>query len=394
MPLSVIVPTCGRPVALARCLEGIQAAREQLGPELCDVIVTDDSRDDASRRLVAERFPWVLWTAGPRRGPAANRNHGARSARGAWLVFVDDDCEPGAEWLGAFQCALRAGDVQVLEGRTVCPGAADSPFVERVDNPQGGTFWSCNLAIQRQTFESLGGFDEEFTEAGGEDMEFAWRLRQAGCASRFVPGAWVVHPPRRIGWRKIWWRTFLMRWMLLYRLKTRQSPPLAAGPWRVTGWLAKQQATELARATLHWATRFEVQRWRSRLFYLFWKWATFPLLFPYLVVWEHRFRRRLARGGTALAPSHEPHSGCSAATPGRSAGCLVRSVEALAVQGCNARAEQGAPLQEPRCRNRSERANGRAVSPHPCPFPQPAEVARRAGEGNSRGSMGPRRAKT
>ncbi len=302
--LSIIIPTCHRPAQLARCLAGVFAAAQRWTACSCEVIVTDDSRDERTRQVVESRFPCATWTRGPQRGPAANRNHGAREARGEWLVFVDDDCEPTPEWLGAFGTALTRQDVEVLEGRTLCPNAPDSPSVERVENLPGGVFWSCNLAICRTTFDWLGGFDEDFAEAGGEDMEFAWRLRRHGCRTAFVPDALVVHPPRRIGWRQIWWRTFLMRWMLLYRLKTRQSPPLGSGSLRVAGWLTGQQAVELLRATVHLATRFERRRWRTRLFYLGWKWLTFPVLFPYLVTWEFRFRkqcdRTLKEGSLAL----------------------------------------------------------------------------------------------
>ena len=71
MKFSVIIPTCHRPELLAQCLR-------RLADSEAEIIVTDDSRDDATRVLVERDFPRAHWTAGPRRGPAANRNHGAR----------------------------------------------------------------------------------------------------------------------------------------------------------------------------------------------------------------------------------------------------------------------------------------------------------------------------
>lgn len=300
---SVIVPTCHRPDFLAVCLERLAPGRQTLAACHYEVVVTDDSRNSASRQMVHERFPWARWAAGPRRGPAANRNQGAREARGTWLAFVDDDCQPEPTWLGELTPAVDESELDVVEGRTVCPGKQDSPFQEQVENLTGGLYWSCNLAMRRETFLRLGGFDEDFEEAGGEDMEFAWRIRQAGLETRFAPAACVLHPPRRISWRKLWWRTLMIRWMLLYWLKTGQAPPLRASPTRVYSQLLHRQLLDLARTTVHLVTRFERGAWRRRFFFQIWKWATFPVVLPYLFLWEARFRKLLAlRTATSANP--------------------------------------------------------------------------------------------
>ena len=298
---SVIVPTCHRPHFLAVCLERLAPGRQTLAARDYEVVVTDDSRDGATQRMVHEQFPWARWVPGPRRGPAANRNHGASEARGTWLAFVDDDCEPESSWLAALTPAVGENEPEVVEGRTLCPDKEDDPFQEHVENLTGGLYWSCNLALRRETFFRLGGFDEDFAEAGGEDMEFAWRIRQAGLETRFAPAASVLHPPRRISWRKLWWRTLMIRWMLLYWMKTGQAPPLGASPIRVYAQLLRRQVLDLARTTVHLVTRLERRAWRRRLFFQLWKWITFPIVLPYLFLWETRFRRSLALRTAASA---------------------------------------------------------------------------------------------
>ena len=293
MLLSVIIPTCHRADLLARCLELLQAERQGFDAALYEIIVTDDSRNDVSKHMVAARFPSVKWIAGPRRGPAANRNHGAHGATGDWLAFVDDDCEPDARWLKSLADAVAPGDADVIEGKTVCPDKKDDPFQEQVENLNGGVFWSCNLAMRREVFERMGGFDEDFAEAGGEDMELAWRIRQRGLLARFVPEALVAHPARRLTWRKLWWRTLLSRWMLLYWMKTAQAPALDAAPPRIVSQLVARLLLNLARTTLHLVTRFDPASWRTRLFFQLWNALTFPVLLPYLLVWEFRFRAKL-----------------------------------------------------------------------------------------------------
>lgn len=290
MLISVVIPTFNRPETLAVCLACIE--RQTLSRENFEVIVTDDSRTTVNRDLVKDKFPWVKWTQGPGKGPASNRNHGAEKASGEWLVFVDDDCEPAIGWLAAI--ALQS-DVDVIEGKTVCPGAVDSPFQERVENLRGGSYWTCNLAVRRFVFERLGGFDEDFREAGGEDMEFAWRIARDKLHTRFLPGALVVHPPRDLKWKNIWWRTWLIRWMVLYRLKTRQSAPLRASWIAVITATVKREIADLLRTTLQFFLKFDQSLWRTKAFQQIWKWITFPLVLPYILWWEFRFRHTIRR---------------------------------------------------------------------------------------------------
>ena len=280
MKISVVIPSCNRVETLATCLGKLAPGAQTLSADHYETLVTDDSRDFKIRDMMRERFPWAQWTQGPRCGPAANRNNGAAGAQGEWIAFVDDDCEPDAGWLEALAGATDG--VDVVEGKTVCPGKTDHPLEEQVENLTGENFWSCNLAVRRDVFEKLGRFDKDFLEAGGEDMEFAWRLRREGVRTRFCPAALVNHPPRWIGWRGLWKRTWMIRWIALYRLKTGVQTPLAV-----------DMCADLLRTTVHLVTRFDRDRWRSRLFLQAWKWLTFPLVLPYLVAWEFHFRRGL-----------------------------------------------------------------------------------------------------
>lgn len=272
MKFSVIIPTCHRAELLAQCLRRLSTSE-------AEIVVTDDGRDDATRALVKRDFPHVRWVAGPRRGPAANRNHGARTATGDWLAFVDDDCQPQPDWLTAL--ARASGDVDVVEGCTMAPGATDSPFEEHVENLHGGVLWSCNFAIRRDVFERLGGFDEHFLEAGGEDMELAWRVAQAGLRVRFAPDALVHHPPRHIGWRGLWRRTWMIRWMSLYRLKTGDARSLPRA--------MADEIVLLLRQTVQLVTRRHLPWPRCRCFTVAWRWLTFPLVLPYILYWDWRF---------------------------------------------------------------------------------------------------------
>ncbi len=208
---SVVIPTCRRNESLARCLRQIIGGAQQFPADRFEVIVTDDGPPaDNAAAMVERDFPGVRWIAGPRRGPAANRNCGGTAARAPWLVFTDDDCLPQPTWLSAYAARLMAGigDCHVLEGRTTDGGIKDpGPFYVAPDNEKGGMLWSCNLAIERSFFEKLGGFDEKFPFPHLEDVDLRLRLDDAGCCYLFVPDASVDHPPRPVSSALRWVQT-------------------------------------------------------------------------------------------------------------------------------------------------------------------------------------------
>jgi GT2 family glycosyltransferase len=282
-----LIPTCQRPVQLRELLSHVAGADE--------IVVSDDSQTDDTQRMLAEEFPAVRYLRGPRRGPAANRNHLARNATGEAFIFVDDDCVPSLGWLQAMVSGLE--DAPVVEGKTVCPSEADDPFEERVENLTGDLLWSCNLGIRRTLFDQLGGFDEDFPEAAGEDMEFAYRVKQSGATIRFEPAAEVVHPARHGDWGRIWKRTWMRRWMVLYDRKTGNSPK--HGILAIVAWRVWTEAATAARLTWHLYSRRPHRFPRRERFHVAWHWITLPLLLPYMVYWELTLRRRLRAKGEA-----------------------------------------------------------------------------------------------
>lgn len=211
--ISVVIPTCHRNEQLAECLNRLAPGYQTLDPAEYEVLVTDDGSRSTAESMIRDRYPWARWVAGPRRGPAANRNNGARAARGEWIVFTDDDCLPSDRWLSAYLAGHRTG-IEVYEGRTCSPSAFNI-LEEAPINEKGGCLWSCNLMFSRVLFERLGGFDEDF-QFWCEDMELNSRLRRLGIPTSFVPQAIVEHPVRRrpLGWRAgARWEARVLLWL-------------------------------------------------------------------------------------------------------------------------------------------------------------------------------------
>ncbi len=200
--ISVVVPTCHRNDLLAKCLDCLAPGVQTLPPAQYEVIVTDDGSRSTAQQLVERGYPWAQWVAGPRQGPAANRNNGAGHAGGGFVAFTDDDCLPSTNWLTAYAEAIT-DTIAVYEGKTTCEAGITSPLYQAPINLTGGCLWSCNFMIQASLFRELEGFDTQFAMPAMEDVDLHERLCQRGDPIAFVEGAAVDHPPRLInsGWK-------------------------------------------------------------------------------------------------------------------------------------------------------------------------------------------------
>jgi GT2 family glycosyltransferase len=237
--VSVVVPTCRRPELLVRCLAALAA--QELPPEDYEILVADDAALSATREQVeafaagvrpAVRYLAVTGT----HGPAAARNVGWRSARGAVIAFTDDDTVPDPGWLaagvGAFE---RDPDLAAAPGRVVVPlPEAPTDYQRNEAGLEGAEFVTANCFCRRSALEAVGGFDERFTSAWREDSDLHFNLLERGAMVRKLPEAVVVHPVRPAPWgislkqqRKSQFDALLFKkHPKLYRRHIRPLPPL------------------------------------------------------------------------------------------------------------------------------------------------------------------------
>jgi glycosyltransferase involved in cell wall biosynthesis len=197
MLLSVIIPTFKRRETLSVCLKHLAPEIQGLSPDVFEVIVTNDALDDDLPDFLNRNYPWVLHRRGPQKGPASNRNNGAKSARGEWLVFLDDDCLPQPSFLSAYIEAIHNNPGYfVFEGSTLAERPQLRLDEEAPINVRGGYLWSCNFLIQRKLFFELGGFCELYPYACLEDVDFCEQLKKREIKFLFTPKASVIHPWR------------------------------------------------------------------------------------------------------------------------------------------------------------------------------------------------------
>jgi GT2 family glycosyltransferase len=194
---SVVIPTYERPDDLRICLNSLSKEIQQ-GYQSYEIIVTDDSKSDESRKMVEKEFPDVSWGRGKQNGPAGNRNVGVDRAKGKWIVFLDDDCIAQEGYLNAYAKAIVTNQgILVFEGRIFADRPRRTWAEGCPENEHGGMLWTSNLCVNRKLFIEMGGLDEKFKIAY-EDVDFAHRLKQRRISSIFVSDAAVCHPWRTL----------------------------------------------------------------------------------------------------------------------------------------------------------------------------------------------------
>lgn len=141
---SICFCTRSRPAELENALHSVAASSVRVG----QIVVSDDSVDDDTSRLVREKFPEVVYGRGPRTGLSANRNRAVLSATGTHVLFMDDDTALGPEFFTSILKAYAAVPEE-LRPRTIVSGLeslrgaliepSDLSFFGYVDQPRTAT---------------------------------------------------------------------------------------------------------------------------------------------------------------------------------------------------------------------------------------------------------------
>lgn len=233
MRLSLILPVHAKPNRLRLTLAAVSG---QVFPEPFETIIVNDG---ASREVqdIIDNLNFattVLCTGG--KGRAAARNMGAAAAAGNILVFLDDDILIGPDFLNRHLQAHAPGPALVhgrlreliglsrvddpREGGPGCPPisarelelgcwradmcrtaanalerAAELYFQGLLDVEAPWLAGAgANISVTKDLWRFVGGFDDTFgLRWGMEDLDFAFRLHQSGCAIRFDKTACGYH---------------------------------------------------------------------------------------------------------------------------------------------------------------------------------------------------------
>jgi glycosyltransferase involved in cell wall biosynthesis len=193
MKFSVVIATRDR----AALLEGaLRSLATQVGTAAIEVIVVDNGSTDATRSVAAAHDAVYVYEAEPNRARA--RNAGVARATGEMLLFVDDDVVLPPFFVAAHARAHAADTFpRVVTGPIINVPSTDERPVPTFANASNAFFCTCNASVPRNTFQSVGGFDESFDKYGWEDTELGARLRRFDVRRTFAWDAylWHIKPP-------------------------------------------------------------------------------------------------------------------------------------------------------------------------------------------------------
>jgi GT2 family glycosyltransferase len=211
--VSVIVPTLNG----ARLLEGcLPSLTSQTYPELEVIVVDNASSDDTED--VADRFGVRYVKLDRNHGFAPAINKGVDAARGAILVFVNNDMRFDGAFVEHLVRPILDGHAFATDARQLSwdgatelhgasrllrlrfPAAPSRTLLPLLDVRQSHVesdavvFQSCggNMAVDRRRFDMLGRFDDRLI-AGWEDTDIAWKAWARRWQTLFVPTAVCWH---------------------------------------------------------------------------------------------------------------------------------------------------------------------------------------------------------
>ena len=212
MKYSIIVPVYNRPDEVGELLESLsnQTLRD------FEVIIVEDGSVKTCKD-VCDKYADILvlyYYAKENSGPGQSRNYGAERANGDYLLILDSDVVLPEGYLQAVEDALRQNPVEAFGG----PDAAHPSFtpVQKAISYSMTSFFttggirggkakldkfyprSFNMGIRRDVYLQLGGFSKM---RFGEDIDFSYRIVEAGYRPQLFPEAWVWHK-RRTDFRK------------------------------------------------------------------------------------------------------------------------------------------------------------------------------------------------
>ena len=225
MNYSIIVPVYNRPDEVDELLQSLTTQTEKD----FEVVVVEDG-STLTCEDVCKQYAGILdlhYYDKPNSGPGQSRNYGAERARGDYLIILDSDVVLPVDYLSNIKRHLAEG-TDAFGG----PDRAHPSFTPiqkaisysmtsffTTGGIRGGTsntskpkrkaldkFYprSFNMGIRREVYQDLGGFSKM---RFGEDIDFSYRIVEAGYATALIPEAWVWHK-RRTDLRKFWRQVF------------------------------------------------------------------------------------------------------------------------------------------------------------------------------------------
>ena len=242
--LSLVVATKGRPAPFRELFGSLetQSFRD------FEVIVVDQNADDRVGTPEAEgwSFPVVHMRTPHESGLSRARNTGMVRARGAVLLFPDDDCWYPPAFLGEALERMASLGADVLSGRAADAAGRDinGRFEQAVTRISRATVWTTGIEwvvfFKREVLEAVGGYDADIGVGAAtpwqacEGQDIMLRALDAGFACVFDPAIFGHHAELDIRSPAMLRKGRSYARGLGYVLRRHRFPL-----WQVANWLAR-----------------------------------------------------------------------------------------------------------------------------------------------------------
>lgn len=200
MKISVVIPVYNAEQFIERTVTAVLEQNSQ-GFDL-ELVTVNDGSSDRTLEILNNFKHKIKIVDQVNRGPAAARNAGANAASGDILVFTDSDTIAQPGWLQSLYQGFSEEGVEACAG-SYCIANGNSPLARVIQSEiefRYGSFpefikfaGTYNLAVTKALFTRIGGFDETYRQASGEDNDFCYKIVKSGKLIKFIEPAKVAH---------------------------------------------------------------------------------------------------------------------------------------------------------------------------------------------------------
>ncbi len=195
--VSVLICTRDRPEHIGTAIRSIRLNSYSN----FELVIVDQSGNDKTERIVNEYIktsPKIRYFRICSQGAGKAKNFGIKNCQGEIIAFTDDDCVVDDEWIEKIVSTFqRDPNIVIVFGSVLAPPGYNIkdgfiPLYSAKDLLFRGPYSkihargiSANMAVKRDLFEKIGGFDEMLGPGaalpGNVDYDYSYRALRNGC---------------------------------------------------------------------------------------------------------------------------------------------------------------------------------------------------------------------
>lgn len=166
---------------------------DRLNPNPDEIIIVDDNSTDKTKELLncwkknKTNYDKKIFLKPLNKGPADSRNLGIKNSKNNLIAFTDDDVIVQKDWIKYITLKFKKGDSNLVGiggiVKSVKNDILSQYYTEHkiLEAPKNLNYIpTVNSCFRKKPLIEIGGFNTNFSFAGGEDTDLGLRLREKG----------------------------------------------------------------------------------------------------------------------------------------------------------------------------------------------------------------------